>query len=403
MRVRFAQAEKKSRSTRRRSGFTLIELLVVISIIATLAALILPGVQQARATARRTQCLNNMRNIGIAMQSYATDNRGKLPPLAGGLPIEDDTAALGDWGPASWAVHLLPNLEQRALYDRLLDRSLRPAGNGRNVLMSTNIDVYVCPDDPNDGANGAMSYVVNAGYATTSTWGNGIGHQVSSYVWPAIGGASSDAQNVSVTAATGVFFYTSFDYDDDNDATTPRISVGLSPAGFENSLDKISAGDGTSQTIFLTENMDTPDYVSTVTNTFGALTLGTGNGGFAGYRLGAAGFAVAMADNSGNPADNTTSGGYGTTGSAPTALIASSDPFSTASGLNACKINENLGVATPGNSPRPSSLHPGVVNVMFGDASGRNISQNIDDTVYLRLVSSNGNRYGQAILSNDDY
>ncbi|QDT33787.1 DUF1559 family PulG-like putative transporter [Thalassoglobus polymorphus] len=395
MRIRFTPVQGKSRDSRRRSGFTLIELLVVISIIATLAALILPGVQQARATARRTQCLNNMRNVGIAMQSYATDNRGKLPPLAGGLAIQEDAVADGDWGPASWAVHLLPNLEQRALYDRLLDRSLRPSGNGRHTLMSTNIDVYVCPDDPNDGANGAMSYVVNAGYATSSDWAaNSIGHQVHSLVWPAIGGAADSPQNVNVTAATGAFFYTRFDFN--------GSPFGAAPAGFENTIDKISAGDGLSQTIFLSENLDTPDYDPTVTNTFGAYTFGLGNGGFAGYRLGAAGFAVRMAEASGQPDSFTTPGGFGDSSSPPapaTALIANSGtPL-----LESSKINYQVGLGTPGASPRPSSLHPGVVNVIFGDGSGRNLSQNIDGTVYIRLVSSNGNRYGQAILSNNDY
>ncbi len=396
MRIRFTPVQGKSRDSRRRSGFTLIELLVVISIIATLAALILPGVQQARATARRTQCLNNMRNVGIAMQSYATDNRGKLPPLAGGLAIQEDSPSTNDWGPASWAVHLLPNLEQRALYDRLLDRDLRPAGNGRHALMSTNIDVYVCPDDPNDGANGAMSYVVNAGYATSSQWGiNGINHRANTYTWPAIGGSATDSQNVNVTAATGAFFYTSFDITLSSGSST----VSLAPTGFENTIDKISAGDGLSQTIFLSENLDTPDYNSAVTNTFGALTLGVGNGGFAGYRLGAAGFAVRMAEtDSVTPESNAVPGGFGGA-SAQGALIANpGTPL-----LESSKINYQVGLVTPGASPRPSSLHPGVVNVIFGDGSGRNLSQNIDGSVYIRLVSSNGNRYGQGILSNNDY
>ncbi|MBT5019194.1 MAG: DUF1559 domain-containing protein, partial [Planctomicrobium sp.] len=66
-------------------------------------------------------------------------------------------------------------------------------------------------------------------------------------------------------------------------------------------------------------------------------------------------------------------------------------------------INSRLGISTAGQSPRPSSLHTSSVNVIFGDGSGRNISENIDQTVYVSLVSSNGNRYGQRILSNDDY
>src|SRR5579862_7989642 len=69
------------RAAARRSGFTLIELLVVISIIAVLMSLILPAVQSAREAGRRTQCLNNIRNLGLAMQNFASGRNGQLPSL----------------------------------------------------------------------------------------------------------------------------------------------------------------------------------------------------------------------------------------------------------------------------------------------------------------------------------
>ncbi len=82
----------------RRSGFTLIELLVVISIIAVLISLIAPAVQSARRAARNLQCLNNIRNVGLAMQNSASQNGGKLPYL--------------DDGKHGWPVKLLGLLDR---------------------------------------------------------------------------------------------------------------------------------------------------------------------------------------------------------------------------------------------------------------------------------------------------
>ncbi|MCA9033310.1 MAG: prepilin-type cleavage/methylation domain-containing protein, partial [Planctomycetaceae bacterium] len=63
------------------------------------------------------------------------------------------------------------------------------------------------------------------------------------------------------------------------------------------------------------------------------------------------------------------------------------------------KINARLGSAPEGNSPRPSSQHGQVVNVIYADGSGKSLAQNIDESVYARLVSSNGNNGNQQILS----
>jgi prepilin-type N-terminal cleavage/methylation domain-containing protein len=77
---------KTVRSRQRARGFTLIELLVVISIVAVLAGLLLPGLARARQKAQAIQCLNNLRQLGLAWQMYSDDYQGRIPPNGGGVP-----------------------------------------------------------------------------------------------------------------------------------------------------------------------------------------------------------------------------------------------------------------------------------------------------------------------------
>src|SRR5262245_48866006 len=102
---------------RRPGGFTLIELLVVIAIIAVLIALLLPAVQAARGAARRMQCVNNLKQIGLAIANYES-SQGSYPPgalamYAGGDPT---TSAKNNWSFSAF-VRMLGFLEQQALYN----------------------------------------------------------------------------------------------------------------------------------------------------------------------------------------------------------------------------------------------------------------------------------------------
>lgn len=117
-------------ATRIHRGFTLVELLVVIAIIGVLVALLLPAVQAAREAARRTQCQNNLKQIGLALQSYH-DVRKAIPPSR--VPCHHGT----------WAVFLWPFLEQAAVAERWLD------GKAYYAQPKENTDVqlagYLCP------------------------------------------------------------------------------------------------------------------------------------------------------------------------------------------------------------------------------------------------------------------
>lgn len=134
----------------RNRGFTLIELLVVIAIIAILIALLLPAVQQAREAARRTQCRNHLKQIGLALHNYH-DTNGVLPPGVVHKLGNQNVAALGSYG---WGFFILPYIEQTTLYNGIqdggadLDLVLRNAANPTaQQLTKRTIAVYRCPSD----------------------------------------------------------------------------------------------------------------------------------------------------------------------------------------------------------------------------------------------------------------
>jgi prepilin-type N-terminal cleavage/methylation domain-containing protein/prepilin-type processing-associated H-X9-DG protein len=171
----------------RRRGFTLIELLVVIAIIGVLIALLLPAVQAAREAARRSQCSNNLRQLGLAVHNY--ESAYKVFPPAGrsygwcivsGAYVGDPTVLN-----LNGLVLLLPYIEQTALYNQLNTNSAtsdqktgyccsyqgntggtlsgNPASNGNGPRMATKIPTLVCPSDPGDPMNAA-----SAPYGSTS-------------------------------------------------------------------------------------------------------------------------------------------------------------------------------------------------------------------------------------------
>ncbi len=162
---------------RRRQGFTLIELLVVIAIIAILIALLLPAVQAAREAARRSQCVNNIKQILLGLHNfestYSTLPKGINEPYVNGLTYQQVSDLLvadqtEPFGP-NWAVMILPYLEQQPLYNSAnvpgypgwsgpYNDATNPAQDApnanlynmswaSNTVVSSNLSVFTCPSD----------------------------------------------------------------------------------------------------------------------------------------------------------------------------------------------------------------------------------------------------------------
>jgi prepilin-type N-terminal cleavage/methylation domain-containing protein len=348
---------------KQRRGFTLIELLVVISIIATLAALILPAVQNARAAARRAECQNNMKQLCTAVMNFASKKNGRLPAMA-------EKIVNGSNIYMSWCVQLLPELDNSAArreYDATTAAFI--AGTSTATFPAISLKLFQCPVDTNNfQIDGGLSYVVNAGYVRNNqfpnmTWANTRSNGVN---W--VNGNDS-----AVAYASGVF-RAPFEGGD----------------SFRPSLDYITAGDGQTNTIMFAENVQGQNWhIADLGNNAGirglafAAPVNVGTDTAFGLNTPVANLGGVLSPVAGDPM-------------ATTWANTLRDPNENAlPGLNI--------IAGRGTLPRPSSNHLGTSIYGFADGAARQVSDGVDAWVYLRLISSNGGRYGQVVAGLENY
>lgn len=176
--------------TKLRHGFTLVELLVVIAIIGILVALLLPAIQAAREAARRTQCTNHLKQIGLGCLIYY-DTKEAFPPgicvpygtasgmvNPGACPDTDDDPSTNNCPPhpipgkfGSWLTWILPHMEEASLFDRL-DLTMREYSycKGPEAPGATVIQAYICPSD--EALTKTITYVDTYYFGINSYFGN---------------------------------------------------------------------------------------------------------------------------------------------------------------------------------------------------------------------------------------
>lgn len=170
------KASSSSSRLTRRLGFTLIELLVVIAIIAVLIALLLPAVQQAREAARRSQCKNNLKQLGLAVHNFAGTYKEKLPALTNSSGVSATSDPVYGFYQGGILITILPYLEQDALYKSALTNptatwdAFTDSPTNTIRLRQRPIAAYQCPSDTTissgfaqsqQGAWAASSYAAN--------------------------------------------------------------------------------------------------------------------------------------------------------------------------------------------------------------------------------------------------
>ncbi|WP_339727807.1 DUF1559 domain-containing protein [uncultured Gimesia sp.] len=343
----------------RRSGFTLIELLVVIAIIGMLVSLLLPAVQQARAAARRAQCKNHLKQLGLALHNFASTYDGDFPLI--GIPAGDP----GEY--RSWAITLLPYLEQSNVYESLKHN---PAFDLSNV----SIPVYTCPDDGSaSGVPGQLTYVVNFGYTGRGSY-NGTPTptgfiQKPGYVHPGIPFSVIASNRHNTETADGGWV------------------TGMFWSDRHVNLSYVSGGDGTSNTVAMTENLYAGSWAQTVIYSDSIVPV-SGHTSVCQVAFGIGDDGIWLEGES----------SVGNDMAFPTSLQIIS------TNLERYGINAAVSHSAGGFDrlmPAPNSRHTGGVNMLWVDGRVTFVSENINQEVYAESLTWNGG--SQSGRNNKEY
>ena len=377
-------------------GFTLIELLVVIAIIAVLIALLLPAVQAAREAARRTQCVNNLKQIGLAIANYSSAN-GSFP--MGGIPgttvpVSAGSAGTSYWGGWSAQATLLPFIEQSTLANAANFQVVCIGNSGAGAdanytVVLTKINAFLCPSStPFAGT----SYPVGGGSNVES--GNSPGNNYFASVGSSMNGFAAtygDFYADPSAAPNGVFQHGGkpFSERDITDGLSNTIAFGEWRSG-DNNTSKLTLP----QDIML--NNTYPSGASATSSTGTLLSMPYGGGNFNAWLVQCAGIAQ------GAPSSSTQISFIGElwaeglfARSLGNILVAPNSNYPN------CTYNISGGGDTDGDIGNfgLSSYHPGGANVLFADGSVHFLK----NTTNQLTIWSLGSRGQGEIVSSDAY